>query len=135
MDFVFRNMNKNTMHYYIELRRLDMNSEIIEEVLLEYPALQKEFVYQLWLDGYVSSVFQASVQQAQKKSPNFVPGQIMDKYRRIILRTSDPQKRSNIISYLISIIKTVHPRLADDLRNGDVYSDEKETKRYKVSLP
>lgn len=112
------------MHYYIELRRLDMNSEIIEEVLLEYPDLQQEFVYQLWLNGYVSSLFQASVQQAQKKSPNFVPGQIMDKYRRIIQRTSDPQKRSNIISYLISIIKTVHPRLADDLRNGDVLRND-----------
>ena len=123
------------MHYYIELRRLDRNSEIIEEVLFEYPALQKEFVYQLWLDGYVNSIFQARVQQAQKKSPNLVPQQIMDQYRRIIQRSTDPQKRLNIISYLISIIKTVHPCLADDLRNGDIYSDEKEEdKRYKVSF-
>ena len=43
------------MHYYTELKRLDVNIEIIEEIFSEHLRVQEEFAIGLWLGGYMKS--------------------------------------------------------------------------------
>lgn len=108
------------MHYYTELRRLDMNIEIIEEIFSEHLRVQDDFVYGLWLNGYLRSRSFASLSRAIKRSPQCSTRLVMDKYRNIVYRTISPRRRKLMLSYLAGKMRKLSPRLADDLMNADV---------------